>query len=56
MARRQTEQEDYEAATERIPIEEIQAARSTMRQASQEEANEGRRDGLAEAGTQVPLE
>ncbi len=56
MARRQTEQEDYEAATERIPIEEIQAARSRMRQASQEEAMAGRREGLAEAGKQVPLE
>ena len=41
MARRQTEQTEYEAATERIPVEEIQAARMRLRQ--QDAAPAGRR-------------
>ena len=41
MARRQTEQTEYEAATERIPVEEIQAARMRLRQQDAAPAGRG---------------
>ena len=42
MTRRQMEQAEYEAATERIPVDEIQAARARLRQAPQDVSREGR--------------